>query len=166
VDTNVATTANNANPAAGAKCVASSAKALLAIRNEGHVFIDEGGRIEAEYRRNLNPRGQLGPGDLFFRWLLDNQWGGKRVTRVKISPRSRDDTNFDELPDPPKGIVYDPSDRKFLAVAAAQPEHPPILQSFDSKWWGWRDALAAIGVQVHFLCELEIEQKHRQKMKG
>jgi hypothetical protein len=166
VDTNVAMTANNANPAAGAKCVASSARALLAIRDSGHVFIDEGGRIEKEYRRNLNTKGQLGPGDLFFMWLLDNQWGGKRVTRVKISPSSKDDTSFDELPDPPQGITYDPSDRKFLAVAAAHEEHPPILQSFDSKWWGWRAALAEIGVQVHFLCQPEIEAKHRQKMKG
>jgi hypothetical protein len=166
VDTNIAMTANNANPAAGAGCVAASAKALLAIRDTGHVFIDDGGRIEEEYRRNLNAKGQLGPGDLFFRWLLDNQWGGKRVTRVKISPRSQDDTNFDELPDPPQGITYDPSDRKFLAGAAAHPDHPSILQSFDSKWWGWRDALTSIGVHIHFLCQQEIQQKHRQKMKG
>jgi hypothetical protein len=165
VDTNVATTANNANPAAGEKCASASAKALLAIRDSGHVFIDEGGRIVTEYRRNLNAKGQLGPGDLFFRWLLDNQWGGKKVTRVAITPRSVDDTDFVELPDPPPGIRYDRSDRMFLAVAAAHPEHPPILQSFDTKWWGWQGALAQAGVSVHFLCRREIKEKYEQKMK-
>jgi hypothetical protein len=27
-----------------------------------------------------------------------------------------------------------------------------ILQACDSRWWEWRDALAAIGVAIHFLC--------------
>ena len=53
---------------------------------------------------------------------------------------------------------------KFLAVAAAHEEHPPILQAFDSKWWGWRDALAQVGISVHFLCKHEIAEKHAAKM--
>jgi len=52
---------------------------------------------------------------------------------------------------------------EFLAVAAAHDEHPPILQSFDSKWWGWHAALARVGVAIHFLCEHEIADKHRVK---
>ena len=32
----------------------------------GHVFIDDGGRIVAEYRRNLNTR-QPGPGGAFLK---------------------------------------------------------------------------------------------------
>ena len=166
VDTNVAKTANNANPAAGGQCAAASASALHKIMTSGHVFVDEGGRIVGEYRNNLNAKGQPGAGDLFLKWLLTNEWGGNRVTRVTLTPSSHDDEDFEELPDPPSGVRYDPSDRKFLAVAAAHPEHPPILQALDSKWWGWRDALSAVGIQVHFLCESEIKEKHRQKMKG
>ena len=166
VDTNVATTANNANPAAGDQCVAASARALQAVTKEGHVFIDASGRIVTEYRKNLNPNGQPGVGDLFFKWILTNEWNPQRITRVLITPRKEDDEDFEELPTPPEGVRYDPSDRKFLAVASAHPAHPPILQSFDSKWWGWRTALEAAGVSVHFLCQPEIERKHRQKMKG
>lgn len=165
VDTNVATTANGANPGSSPECVAASARALRDVMRSGHVFIDEGqvSRIMAEYRANLSARGQPGPGDVFFKWMLDHEWGGHRVTRVPITPKEDDPEDFHELP-PPEGVTYDRSDRKFLAVAAAHEEHPPILQSFDSKWWGWRQALAQAGVTIHFLCEDEIEAKYEEKM--
>ncbi|HVJ93781.1 MAG TPA: hypothetical protein VM580_28475 [Labilithrix sp.] len=162
VDTNVTTTANGANRGASAACVAASARALYAVMAKGHVFIDDGGRIVAEYRKNLNAKGQPGPGDAFFKWLLTHEWSSEKVTRVAITPTGPDE--FAELPMPRKGVVYDPSDRKFLAVAAAHDEHPPILQSFDSKWWGWRKELSKIKVKVHFLCERDIAKKHAEKM--
>jgi hypothetical protein len=130
----------------------------------GHVFIDDDGRIVAEYRANLNARGQPGPGDFFLKWLLTHEWSGERVTRVAITPKAEDPEDFEELPQPPKGTSYDRSDRKFLAVAAAHTPHPPVLQSFDSKWWGWQESLAEHGIKIHFLCRDEIEEKHGKKM--
>lgn len=165
VDTNVALTANGANPDAGAACAAKSAAALQSIRDAGHVFIDDRRRILGEYSHKLRTKGQLGPGDLFYRWLLTNEANPGKITHVAITPRPDDESDFEELPAPPPGVKYDPSDRKFLAVSAAHPEHPPILQSFDSKWWGWREALAKVGIAVHFLCPGEIAKKHKQKMK-
>lgn len=164
VDTNVCTTANGANGGASADCVVKSGRALKAVMDKGHVFIDDGNRIVDEYRRNLNAKGQPGPGDMFFKWLLTHQWGGERVTQVTITPKDEDDEDFDELPTPTDGTKYDRSDRKFLAVAAAHPEHPPILQAFDSKWWGWQEALREIGVTIHFLCAGDIQEKHSKKM--
>jgi len=165
VDTNVATTANGANPGAPPACVAASGKALYQVMQRGHVFLDDGGRIVAEYRAHLSPRGQPGPGDAFFKWLLTFEWNGERVTRVAITPCDRGDgEDYRELPPPPAGVRYDPSDRKFLAVAAAHPEHLPILQSFDSKWWGWRAALGRAGVRVVLLCQDDIRRKHEEKM--
>jgi hypothetical protein len=165
VDTNVATTANGANAGAPPACMAASGRALYEVMQRGHVFLDAGGRIVAEYRAHLSPRGQPGPGDAFFKWLLTFEWSGKRVTRVTITPCDGvDGEDYRELPPPPEGVRYDPSDRKFLAVTAAHPEHPPILQSFDSKWWGWRAALGRVGVRVVFLCEDDIRRKHEEKM--
>jgi hypothetical protein len=164
VDTNVAMTANGANPGAPSSCMAASAKALQAVMQDGHVFIDDGMRIVSEYRANLSAKREPGAGNQFFRWLLTNEWGGQRVTRVTITPKADDQEDFDELPAAPKGVTYDRSDRKFLAVSAAHAEHPPILQSFDSKWWGWRAALQKCGITVHFLCEHEIAKKHEAKM--
>ena len=164
VDTNVPMTANGANLDASLQCVAASAKALQTLMTSGHIFIDGGGRIVAEYRHNLSAKGQPGPGDAFLKWVLTHEWGGQWVTRVPIIPKEGDDEDFKELPSPPKGVRYDPSDRKFLAVSAAHPKHPPILQALDSKWWGWRDALAQAGISVHFVCEQEIAAKYTQKM--
>lgn len=164
IDTNVATTANAMNAGAPQDCVAASAKALQEVMRNGHVFVDDGNRIIEEYRRNLSRKGQPGPGDEFLKWVLIHEWGGQRVTRVPITSKAGNDDEFEELPSPPDDTVYDPSDRKFLAVAAAHPGHPPILQSFDSKWWGWRAALAAIGITIHFLCAEAIEAKYEEKM--
>lgn len=164
VDTNVATTANGANPGAPQSCMAASAKVLHEVMTNGHVFLDDGRRIIDEYLGNLNSRGQLGAGDVFLKWLLTHEWNSEKVTRVAITSTVLDDEDFNELPSPPAGTSYDRSDRKFLAVAAAHPDHPPILQSFDSKWVGWTTALEAIGVTIHFLCPEAIRAKYTEKM--
>jgi hypothetical protein len=164
VDTNVAKTANGANAEAPLACVAASARALQEVMKNGHVFLDDAGRIVEEYRANLSAKGQPGPGDVFFKWLLTHEWSGRKITRVTITPKPHDDQDFEELPAPPNGVAYDRSDRKFLAVAAAHPDRPPILQAFDSKWWGWQTALAAAGVTIHFLCPDAIEAKYAEKM--
>lgn len=163
IDTNVAATANFANEAASPSCAAACARALQGVMSAGHVFVDHAGRIVDEYRRNLRAKGQPGAGDAFLKWILTNEWSGHRVTRVRITAKRGDPDDFDEISTPPAGIRYDPSDRKFLAVAAAHPDHPPILQALDSKWWGWRDALAKAGILVYFVCEGEIAAMYTRK---
>jgi hypothetical protein len=71
---------------------------------------------------------------------------------------------FEELPAAPNGVRYDPSDRVFLAVSAAHPEHPAVLQALDSKWWGWRGALEKAKVPIHFVCPEEIARKYEEKI--
>lgn len=164
VDTNVATTANGQNAGAPPDCAATSARALQHVMSHGHVYVDDAGTIVREYRANLSGSGQPGPGDAFLKWVLTHEWAGVRVTRVSITPKADDSEDYEELPAPTDGTVYDRSDRKFLAVAAAHRRHPPILQSFDSKWWGWQTALAAIGVTVVFLCPAAIAAKHAERM--
>lgn len=161
VDTNVATTSNGANDDASPACVAACAKAIQRVMKKGEVFIDDGNRIVDEYRKNLHAQGQPGPGDVFFKWLLTNEWSGKRVSRVPITERPGDPDDFEELPE---ASEYDPSDRKFLAVAAAATSRPHVLQALDSKWWGWKESLQARGVTLHFLCPDELKAKHAQKM--
>jgi hypothetical protein len=164
VDTNVGTTANGRNPGAGVPCATASGVALHEVMLKGHVFIDSGGQILKEYRSNLLSKGQPGPGTVFLKWILTNEWVPARVTHVDLTPKDSDPEDFKELPAATGGVSYDRSDRVFLAVAAAHPEHPLILQSFDSKWWGWQESLAKCGVTIHFLCPDEIAAKHKKKM--
>lgn len=164
VDTNVAVTGNGGNGAASQQCVAACARALQEVMARGHLFIDASGSIVAEYRNNLAPYGEPKPGNVFLKWLLTHEWGGTRVTRVTLTPKADEPGNFDELPAAPDGVRYDPSDCVFLAVSAAHADHPPVLQALDSKWWGWREALTAAGVPIHFVCPEEIARKYEEKM--
>lgn len=165
VDTNVAMTANGMNADATRDCVDVSVKALREVTAGGHIFIDAGREILGEYQRNLLTKGEPGPGTLFLKWLLTHEYDDARVSRVSITPKKADPTDYEELPPASDGARYDRSDRKFLAVAAAHPEHPHILQAGDSKWWGWQKSLAKCGVTIHFLCPEDIEAKHKKKMR-
>lgn len=166
IDTNVLMTANGDNVSASAACTAASARALQRVAARGHVFLDSAGAIVAEYRSNLVPFGEPRPGNAFLKWLLTNEYNPAKVTRVALTPRAGDASDFAQLPPPPQGVRYDPADRKFLAVAAGHPERPPILQALDSKWWGWTAALRSCGVTIHFLCAAEIAAKYREKLGG
>jgi hypothetical protein len=77
--------------------------------------------------------------------------------------RSADGGSYEEFPAVEGLEDFDPADRKFVAVACAHPERPPVLQGLDSKWWGWRTALAAAGVVVRFVCESEIRGAYARK---
>jgi hypothetical protein len=164
VDTNVPVTANGAHEDASADCVAACGRALQQVMDGGHLFVDNAGSIAAEYRNNLAAFRDVRPGNVFLKWFLTNEWNPARVTHVTVSPRDGHPQEFAELPAPPDGVRYDPSDRIFLAVSAAHPEHPPVLQALDSKWWGWREALEAAEVTIDFVCPEEIAQKHAAKM--
>lgn len=160
VDTNVAMVANGKSTA-GAACTAACAKRLGEVVASSHLVIDDSGRILAEYRANLSPSGQPGAGDRFYRWVLLNQWNQARCTRVQITYSA--DGNIAEFPNHKDLGEFDPSDRKFLAVAAAHPNKPCVLQAYDSKWWPLRHAFAECGITVIFLCPKEIEAKHEKK---
>jgi hypothetical protein len=163
IDTNVVATADGANPSAGSNCRVASAEALQAVMKNGHLFLDSTGLILAEYLEAVGA-GQPEAGGAFVRWVLQNQWVQARVSHVAVTSRTGGPTGFHELPPPLAGTLFDPSDEKFLAVAAAHPERPPVLQAFDSKWWGWQESLKACGVTIHFLCPDQIEAKYQEKM--
>ncbi len=61
---------------------------------------------------------------------------------------------------------FDPADRKFIAVANAHPEKPPVLESADSKWLGWEPRLNVCGIRIEFLCRKELEVIRQRKTKS
>ncbi len=151
VDTNVAVVANGGHEAASAKCMGACTAALRQARCH-LVLVDDGHRVFSEYRRQLSHKGQPGLGDAFFRWLWDNQANPERCRQVAITSRGDDDLDFAEFPTDPRLVGFDPSDRKFVAVALASGLAPEILNASDTDWWEYREALADNDVQVNFLC--------------
>ncbi|MCX6021071.1 MAG: hypothetical protein NTZ05_04965, partial [Chloroflexi bacterium] len=59
--------------------------------------------------------------------------------------------------------TFDISDRKFIAVANAHPEKPPVMQGTDSKWVGWEAPLADVGITVFFVCRTYATKKYQEK---
>jgi len=106
--------------------------------------------ILGEYRRNLSPSGQPGSGDAFFKWLWNNQGNHDHCRRVNITPH--DNRGFAEFPDDPELEPFDNDDRKFVAVALASHNAPPILNATDSDWWEHRVALEGHGIRIKSLC--------------
>ena len=77
---------------------------------------------------------------------------------VSITPLANLDNEFGEFPKDPELANFDPDDRKFVAVAIAHCEKPPILQAVDSQWLDFRDVLLQHGVRVQFICEDDIQR--------
>ncbi len=131
-------------------CVQACVQALSAAR-ETLVFIDDGFRVLNEYRRHLSHAGQPGLGDAFFKWLWDNQANVEHCRQVRITSLPGSDTDFAEFPDDPELATFDPSDRKFVAIALASGLNPPILNASDTDWNEFHDPLSRY-VTVQFLC--------------
>lgn len=126
--------------------------ALLDAARKTLVLVDDGQRIFDEYRRHLSHSGQPGLGDAFFKWLWDRQADTRHCRQIAITPIKGSKTDFAEYPADEALSKFDPSDRKFIAVALASGLNPEVLQATDSKWWLHRRALERHGVNVVFLC--------------
>ena len=149
VDTNVAIVANGrANHIADQRCVGACIDNLRNIVDKGRVAIDDGYRILDEYRRNLSPSGQPGTGDMFFKWVWDNQANVDHVEQVKITPKPDHQDNFQEFPTDNRLRGFHTKDRKFVAVALASRSRPTVLNASDTDWWKYRKVLREFGEVV------------------
>ncbi len=163
VDTNVPIAANleaSVSPDCAERCI----EAILRVTSgEERLAVDGSGLIVEEYAHKL-AAGQQGVGHAFLMWVYNNQWDEARCEQVPIAldSASADECDFVEFPKDEALAKFDRSDRKFVAVAAAHSEHPPILEAADAKWVGWSPALTAAGITVEFLCAHEIEGKYAQ----
>lgn len=154
VDTNVVLVANGQHPDVSPECVAACADFLRAVMQSGRVAIDDGFRILDEYQHKTHPRDGERVGDVFVHWVLQHHGDPTRCDEVALVEHP--ERGFESFPDDPRLASFDPSDRKFVAVAAAHPERPAIAQAADSKWLGWSAALADLDLDVDFLCPADI----------
>jgi len=166
VDTNVPKTANLATQPdpdsdVADTCVLACIEAVEHVIKKHGLVIDAGDEIFDEYRQQLSMKGQPGMGDAFMKWVNDHRYNPDYCDRVPII---RNGNSFDEFPTHDGLNDFDKSDQKFIAVANAHMEKPPILQATDSKWWGWKEPLAEVGITVQFLCPDYVKVKYAEKM--
>lgn len=131
---------------------------------ESKIVLDRDGRILREYKSVYAKLGsQPSLASAFHRWVCT------RITK-DIDPMDFVELHeisqnvFKEYPDDERIKKFDPSDRKFIAVANAHQEHPAIIEGSDCKWWGIRQALEELGIKVTFMDESYIKMKYEQKI--
>lgn len=169
VDTNVPIIANQTSRQPrpddrSDECVEACIKAIMHVidgKRRG-LILDAEDEIYKEYRKKLRFNGQPGVGDHFMKWVHDNRFSLPEEQLVSIT-KSGD--SYEEFPLHEELKKFDPSDRKFVAVANAYGKKmkAPILQAGDSKWWGWNKALAEVGIDVIFLCPEYVQKKYGDK---
>ena len=156
VDTNVAVVANGEWGEDYKECEESCiARLERVMRGETKLVLDENRLIIDEYSRNLYPK-HADVGDRFLRWIL--RYMHSRCELVSITPVENSETEFEEFPSDPALKGFHSKDRKFVAVALAHPQRPPILEALDSGWLNFRDALSRHGVEVEFICDDDIRR--------
>jgi hypothetical protein len=161
IDTNVLLVANEQHPDVSPDCVIACIEALDRVRAHGLAVIDDGYEILREYERRTAPNTGNQVGDAFLKWLYQNAGNRQRVIRVHIEKHAG--RGYVEFPDDGNLMGFDHADRKFVAVAAAHPNRPPILQGTDSKWTEWTDRLLVHGIEISFLCPADVDRFIRRK---
>jgi len=151
VDTNVPIVANGAANHATPDCVLRCVDRLEMVIKKEKVLLDDGMHILHEYMGNLSMSGQPGMGDFFMKCVWLNQTNPLHCKCIHITPKPGSE-DFEEFPNDPDLKGFDPSDRKFVAVALASGLNPPILNAVDTDWWDYHQPLQRNGIQIEFIC--------------
>ncbi len=155
IDTNVILIANRQHEGVSEDCILACVRRLDEIRKSGRVAIDDGFRIIKEYQNKTEPNAGRRDGDAFVRWLFKNMASPERCDQVHLTEHPQ--RGFASFPADDLLANFDDADRKFVAVAAAHGEKPPIIQASDSKWLGWTEPLASHGIVVEYVCTKDIQ---------
>jgi len=161
VDTNVLLVANGQHPDVSLACVMTCREWLTRLMAEGRVALDDAYAIVNEYQHKTHASDGQGVGDAFVRWVLHHHDDAARCDLIHLDPHVQ--RGFLSFPVDVDLNHFDDSDRKFVAVAHAHPERPPILQAADSKWLDWAPHLGEHGVQIRFLCCKDVQEFHVHK---
>ncbi len=145
IDSNVAIVANGSSPQASINCELACVE-LLERCEHLSICLDETNLIMDEYAKHLSYAGSPGVGDMFFKYLHDNQYAQKNIEVVTITQIADENRGFEELPE----NRFDPSDRKFLATAVSG--GADVVNATDSDWAEQRELMNQLNVTVQQLC--------------
>jgi predicted nucleic acid-binding protein len=149
VDTNVAIAANGRDTHASLTCqfkCTEFLQELVSPIKRTQIILDMQGMIFDEYSRHLNYKGEPGVGDIFFKYLHDHMYLGKKVRLIAITPIDDETRGFNELPT----NTVDKSDQKFLATAIVS--NAAIINAVDTDWHEQGVFITNLGVNVRQLC--------------
>lgn len=144
IDSNVAIVANGRSPQASIDCELACIQ-LLECCDQLSICLDQTSLIMDEYAKHLSYAGNPGVGDMFFKYLHDNQYAQKNIALVTIT-QIDDERGFAELP----VNNFDRSDRKFLATAVSAGAQ--VVNATDSDWAEQQELMNQLKIAVQQLC--------------
>lgn len=145
IDSNVAIVANGCSPQASINCELACVEMLECCENFS-ICLDQTGLIMTEYAKHLSYSGSPGVGDMFFKYLHDNQYAQRNIDIVPINEINDENRGFEELPE----NNFDPSDRKFLATAISG--EAQVVNATDSDWAEQDELMNQLNITVQQLC--------------
>jgi len=170
IDTNVPMTAGNRvadipdDLLLCAKACIEFIQELIKKDSGVRVVLDSNHLVLNEYEKNIKSlRGEDNLATYFLHWIYEYL--------AKIQPddffplTELSENEYAEYPNHISELKsFDPSDKKFIALAFVHKESPVIIEATDSKWWGIKDILKDEGIEVMFLCEEYIKEKFEKKI--
>ena len=124
------------------------------------LVLDAGYEILKEYERNVCKNSNMGI--LFYRWLYS--YYGKIQPEDLIKLEKNNDGQYIDFPYDEHTKNFDESDKKFIALANAHYEKPPIIEAADGKWLGYEEAFAKYGISIEFLDRDYAKRMYEQKI--
>ncbi len=151
VDTNVPVVANGRADSENGKqpsieCRESTIRFLAWVLDKGKILLDIDGEVQREYHTYLNPHGQPGVGDRFYLQVLRS--APSKIERHEL-PKGQDGEYVD-LPRQLIEVGFDPSDRKFAALAKRA--EATVANATDSDCLIHYETIIAAGIRLKFIC--------------
>lgn len=116
--------------------------------------------ILKEYQNNVCKNSNMGK--IFFKWLYNyyNQIQPEDIVKLKKDTSGQ----YADFPYDDNTKSFDESDKKFIALANAHSEKPPIVEAADGKWIGYEAAFAKYGIIIEFLDREYAQQMYEKKI--
>lgn len=157
IDTNVPCMAGKSDPTILSKEESRCAQICATFINsfihneDSKLVLDQGYEIVKEYRNNITNNNQPTLANYFLDWVY--QYLSRILIEDFIFLDKTDNNEYVDYPKHQELSKFDISDRKFIALANAHYEHPPIVQGTESKWWMLREIFETCGIHILFLDE-------------
>ena len=133
---------------------------MLTVEQDKKLVLDLDYEILKEYQNNVCKDSSMGK--LFFRWLYN--YYATILPQDHIKLKKDESGQYIDYPYDEDTKEFDESDKKFVALANAHFERPPIIEAADGKWLGYVKAFAKYGIHIKFL-DIDYAQKmYEQKI--
>lgn len=158
IDTNVVVVANRQNLKVMPDCADACIFFLLEARKNHVVLLDGDDEIRGEYARAVRMGRPYQLGAQFLIHVLQHQFNPAHARRVDLGKTGASD--FADFPTAPELAAFDPSDRKFAALA--RKTGIAVTNAIDSDWADHLAALNAHDIAVKFLCGCDKAKWHKK----